>query len=247
VILLSHVRCFFCGKDSAISSFDPSELDLDIYTRQVYGLGYKRGFAFGPDVSVLGDDEFTPKFKDRSIEFIRLLMERGIITPIEVQKQLKIGVPIYGTDDVIPYEDFCRLSNDIMAREVSKLKKEVSLLRSSASSSSYYKNMYDDLVDSDNKKKRVEKILIWLYNNLESEIFIEKGEWMLHIKEYNLDVAIILCKHLYKLNREENELLEKRIVTDCVRAQAYTKRLSDFYYHLNNLPTPESLENNIFS
>lgn len=255
MILLSHVRCLFCGKDSAVSSFDPSELDLDIYTRQVSGLGYKKGFAFGPNVSVLGDDVFTPKFKDRSLAFIRLLMESGIMTPWEVQTKLKIGIPIHGSDDVIPFENFCIACKSNTAKEFSKIKGENYSLRSRVNASISYKEMYDDLIDSVNKKKRVEKVLIWLHDSLESEIFIEKGEWILHIKEYELDIALKLCKRLYTLKREERELLEKRIYTGYLKYKsifnalkneptinalfdAETKRPSDIYYRLHNLPIP---------
>ena len=58
-----------CGKDSAFSTFNPQDMDRDIYVRQTYGLG-KGGFSYGPDESVLGDDFFTPKVMDRCIDLL---------------------------------------------------------------------------------------------------------------------------------------------------------------------------------
>ena len=68
LIVMSHIRCIICGKDSAVSGFDPSKLDRDIYVRQVRGKGYPGGWDHGPDISVLGDDEFTPKIMDRCFD-----------------------------------------------------------------------------------------------------------------------------------------------------------------------------------
>jgi hypothetical protein len=34
LIDVSHIRCPLCGKDSALSTFNPEDLDMDIYIRQ---------------------------------------------------------------------------------------------------------------------------------------------------------------------------------------------------------------------
>ena len=122
---MTHVRCPMCGKDSAFSSFNPEDLDLDIYTRQASGLGYGGGFSHGPDKSVLGDDVFTPKVMDRCIELFKVAVEKDYITSRELAVKLKIGVPIQGTDDVIPFED----SLDIFYEQNEALKMEISSLR----------------------------------------------------------------------------------------------------------------------
>ena len=75
---MSHIRCPICGKGSAISSFNPNDLDLDIYIRQTHGLGYGGGFSYGPDESVLGDEFFTPMIKARCFDLIRLFIEKKI-------------------------------------------------------------------------------------------------------------------------------------------------------------------------
>ena len=117
---MSHVRCFFCGKDSAVSSFDPSDLDLDLYIRQVRGLGYGGGFAAGPDESVLGDDYYTPKFFDRSIAFLKLLIDKGIVAKEEIENRLKIGIQFVDSDDFLPYDDFINFCTNLKDEDFKK-------------------------------------------------------------------------------------------------------------------------------
>ena len=123
---MSHVRCPLCGKDSFISNFNPDELDLDIYVRSFVGLGYKRGFAPTPDESVLGDDEFTPKIKNRCIALLNLFVERGIISRRELALLLRMGVPVQGSDETVPYEDFIRMRSQIIEAK----DKRISMLES---------------------------------------------------------------------------------------------------------------------
>ena len=141
---MSHIRCFYCGKDSAASGFEPSSLDLDLYTRQVHGLGYGGGFEYDPDESVLGDDYYTPKFLDRSIDFIKLLIEREIISKDEIESRLKIGMPIIDSEDVLSYDAFINMlinENNNLKSQVSKSKHQ-----NSYNSQNYVtKNSYNEL------------------------------------------------------------------------------------------------------
>ena len=155
MILLSHIRCFFCGKDSAVSSFDPSDLDLDLYVRQVRGLGYGGGFAAGPDESVLGDDYFTPQFFDRSIAFLKLLIEKGIVAKDELENSLKIGIQFVDSEDVLPYDDFI----NILKKENINLKRRISYLQHQDTVTS------QNYVPKTNYNKLVKK-----YNNFKKEV-----------------------------------------------------------------------------
>ena len=82
-----------CGKDSAFKSFNPEDLDLDIYVRQTSGLGYGGGFSYGPDESVLGDDFFTPKVMDRCIELLKVGIEKDIVISRELAVRARSKKP----------------------------------------------------------------------------------------------------------------------------------------------------------
>lgn len=259
---MSHVRCVMCGKDSAKSTFDPSKLARDIYVRQSIGKGYPGGWEYGPDVSVLGDEEFTPKIFDRSLDLIRLFIEKEIISPKDVMIELKFGYNIPYTDMFATYEDMyysAEKEKELLTKKISELEKS----KSSKSSTSYYdqfyenKNKYEKIEKKLAMEKKVDKILIWLHNNLESEI-INKDNWILYIKEYGHKIAIELCKKIYKLNREERAMLESRIKTYDIRyicyfislrneptihseTEAYMKNPKDIYYPLHGLPLPQDL------
>ena len=251
---MSHIRCPLCGKDSAISTFNPEDLDRDIYVRQTRGLGYPGGFTYGPDESVLGDDVYTPKVKDRCIDLLKLFMENGIVTARELAVKLRIGMPIQGTDKVFPYEDIL----DIIYKQNEALKKQVSTTRSGVSIFEFekLKTSYNKLVNDLEIKSKIEKILKYLHNMLDSKIVLEEDDWILEIYEYDPGIFSYLCKKLYTLNREERDMLENRVYTECVEfkfifslfknkptIQSVIDRLNKkpgrFYYELHSLPIPD--------
>jgi len=210
-----------CGKDSAVSSFNPEDLDLDIYVRQTIGLGYGRGFSHGPDESVLGDDFFTPKVMDRCIELLKLGIEKESIIPRELALKLKMGVPVQGTDKVVPYMDVLDISFrqiEALKNEVLSLKQQVSIARSGVSRFEHeeLKTRYDKLVNRARVKRKIDDILRYLHDVLDSDIVLGEDDWLLQIYEYDPSIYGYLCKKLYKLNSEERDMLENRISTKCV-------------------------------
>jgi hypothetical protein len=217
---MSHVRCPMCGKDSAFSSFNPEDLDPDIYVRQTSGLGYGGGFSYGPDESVLGDDYFTPKVMDRCVELLKLGIEKGSVTSRELAVKLKLGVPFQGTDKVAPYEDVLDIYNkqiEALKKEVTSLKYQVSTARSGVSILEYeeLKTRYNKLVNHARVKREIDEILSYLHDVLDSEIVLGEDDWELEVYEYAPAIFGYLCKKLYTLNRMERDTLENRINTEC--------------------------------
>jgi hypothetical protein len=261
---MSHVRCPLCGKDSFISNFNPNELDLDIYVRSFVGLGYRGGFAPTQDESVLGDDEFTPKIKNRCIDLLNLFVEQGIISRRELALYLRMGVPVHGSDEIVPYEDFTRMrSQTIEAKDkrISMLESQVRAARGGVSMLAYedLKTRYDKLVYKHNVKRKIEKILTYLHENLDSQIILGEDDWKLELYESIPEVFIYLYKKLYELNRREREMLKNRITTDCDEfmiifqmfknkqtitsmTEVLNKKPDRFYYMVHNLPIPDHLK-----
>ena len=247
-----------CGKDSAFSSFNPEDLDLDIYVRQTSGLGYGGGFSYGPDESVLGDDFFTPKVMERCIELLKVGIEKDSVTSRELAVKLKMGVPIQGTDKVVPYEDVLDIFNKqikALKKEVISLKKQVSTARSGVSRLEYeeLKTRYNKLVNRARVKRNIDDILSYLHDVLDSEIVLGEDDWILEVYEYDPAIYVYLCKKLYTLNRRERDMLENRINTECIEfnfifrffkdkptirsvADLLIEKSDRFYYVLHNLP-----------
>jgi hypothetical protein len=257
---MSHVRCPLCGRDCAVSVFDPSKLDRDIYTRQVRRAS--RGFDPGPDESVLGDDIFTPMIKDRCLDLIRLFMENGIISSSEVTRELKIGVPINGSDDVVSYEKMLEIRERVhegLNEQVSALRNQVSQLRLNTVSKKRYNELreaYEELNKSLELKKRIDKDLSWLHTQLNSEIILLDDDWALKVKGFDLDILPDFCKLLYSMRADEKKLLQDRIIWDskiltnvfdyfldepCIDsvAEQMTKKPNIVYYLSHGLQVPE--------
>jgi hypothetical protein len=250
-----------CGKDSAFSSFNPEDLDLDIYVRQTSGLGYGGGFSHGPDESVLGDDFFTPKVMDRCVELLKVGIDKDSVTSRELAVKLKIGVSVQGTDEVVPYEDFLDIFNEqieALKKEVISLKKQVSTARSGVSISEHeeLKTRYKKLVNHARVKSKIDEILFILHAVLDSEIVLGGDDWELEVCEYAPAIYYYLCKKLYTLNRSERDMLEDRINTECIEFKLIFRFFKDkptiksvtdllnekpdrFYYKLHNLPIPD--------
>jgi len=259
---MSHVRCPLCGKDSAISTFNPEDLDRDIYVRQTSGLGYPGGFTYGPDESVLGDDVYTPKVMDRCIDLLKLFMENGIVSARELALKLKMGVPIQGTDEVAPYEYVLDLSNQqikALKNQVSSLKNQLSTTRSGVSIFEFekLKTSYNKLANDLEIKRKIDKILKYLHDMLDSKIVLKEDDWVLEVYEYDVVIFPYLCKKLYTLNRQERNMLENRVYTECIDikwifrffkkeptirsvSDMLNKKPNKIYYELHNLQIPRA-------
>lgn len=254
---MSHVRCPLCGRDCAVSIFDPSKLDRDIYIRQVRRA--TKGFAYGPDESVLGDDVFTPMIKCRCLDLIRLFMENDIISSSEVSRELKIGVPIVGSEDVVPFEKVLNIREQIHSGKIAELKNQVSQLSSNTDSNAKYTELnraYEELNNSLELKKRINKVLSWLFTRLDSEIIIFDDDWALKVKIFDLEVLPEFCEKIYEMQRDERGLLQDRIIYEgnivtlifdffidepvmVSMTDEWRKKPNLVYYLANGLPAPE--------
>jgi len=252
-----------CGKDSACASFDPESLDVDIYVRQVTGLGRGRGFSPGPDESVFGDDHYIPKVMDRCIVLLKAGIEKGSVIRREIERRLTIGAPIQGTEDVVPYEDVQKIllrQNQALQVKTASLERQISVARSGVSPLEHerLRERYEKLESNVRAKKKTDEVLRFLHSVLDSEIAFEGDDWILEIYEYDPLIFSHFCKKLYALSREERDLLQSRMDTECVEFEAIfwifkeeptIKSVADrliknpgkLYYQLYDLPFPNHL------
>ncbi len=83
---MSHLICPLCGKNAPLSTFDPENQPLAIRTVSFRGLGRGKGFAVREEVSIMGDDKYTPIIAKRIENLYEFFIEHGqinvpIITP----------------------------------------------------------------------------------------------------------------------------------------------------------------------
>jgi hypothetical protein len=76
---MSHLACPLCGKYAALSTLDPSELELELKVVSFKGLGRGKGFAKVDEQSVLKDDVYLRLIADRVEQLYYLFIDRGLL------------------------------------------------------------------------------------------------------------------------------------------------------------------------
>ena len=75
---MTNLVCPLCGRHVALSIFDPSSFEPDIFAVNVKGLGRGRGFTVSETFSVLGDPEITGPIASRCRKILGLIEGRQI-------------------------------------------------------------------------------------------------------------------------------------------------------------------------
>ena len=101
------IGCPLCGKNSSLESFDPSQLDDDVYAIQVVGLGRGRGFKTVGRHSLLDDEEVMEPIKDRLFDLVDLLRKHGTISDDEIKERFGNG----SDDEVERVKEYARSLN----------------------------------------------------------------------------------------------------------------------------------------
>ena len=102
---MSHVNCPLCGRNQALSKFNPEALDDDIYVVSFRGLGRGKGFEKTGETSTMAPgDSVTEQVKDRCLAIIDFLLESGCANLEEVYETLNIQNPRALQEDLNEYE-----------------------------------------------------------------------------------------------------------------------------------------------
>ncbi len=102
---MSHVNCPLCGRNQALSKFNPKALDDDIYVVSFRGLGRGKGFEKTGETSTMTPgDPVTNQVKDRCLAIIDFLLESGCANLEEVYETLNIQNPRALKEDLDEYE-----------------------------------------------------------------------------------------------------------------------------------------------
>ena len=91
---MSHVNCPLCGRNQALSKFNPEALDDNIYVVSFRGLGPRKGFENTGETSTMTPgDPVTDQVKDRCLAIIDFLLKSGCANLEEVYETLNIQNP----------------------------------------------------------------------------------------------------------------------------------------------------------
>ena len=90
---MSLLVCPLCGKSSSMRYYDPSDFKLDIYAKDVVGLGRGKGFATTSKYSLLGNPEALAPMRDRLLDLVGLLRDNDIINEEEFQELFGASSP----------------------------------------------------------------------------------------------------------------------------------------------------------
>ena len=125
---MSHVLCPICAKYSYGSTFNPENLDDDIYLVNFKGKGRGKGFEAYDHQSIMGDDVYTPLFVKRILQMLKTFITTDIIKIQDVLKELSI-TPTYVRSREIPRSNILdRNEIALLKEELSKKEKEINSL-----------------------------------------------------------------------------------------------------------------------
>jgi len=79
-----------CGRNAALSVWSPESYENDLCVMSPVGLGRGRGFASGDRISVLGDNEITPRFVARISSLLKTFIDEGVVDPKMIIEKLQL-------------------------------------------------------------------------------------------------------------------------------------------------------------
>jgi len=88
---MSLIGCPLCGKNNSFESFNPTQLDDDVYAIRIVGLGRGRGFKTVGKYSLLNDMDVMGPIKDRVLVLVDLLHNNDIISDDELAERFGGG------------------------------------------------------------------------------------------------------------------------------------------------------------
>ena len=87
---MSHLCCSVCGRNAALSVWSPESYENDLCVMSPVGLGRGLGFASGDRISVLGDNEITPRFVARMSSLLKTFIDEGVVDPKMIIEKLQL-------------------------------------------------------------------------------------------------------------------------------------------------------------
>jgi|WetSurMetagenome_2_1015567.scaffolds.fasta_scaffold186214_2 hypothetical protein len=87
---MSHIRCPLCGKNSALSTFHPEDIELDLKLIQFHGRGRGGGFSKGEEYSVLHDESYARPVGLKVLQLTKMFIDAEMLDMTEVEGNLGI-------------------------------------------------------------------------------------------------------------------------------------------------------------
>jgi len=213
---MSHLICPLCGKNAPLSTLDPEKQPLDIRIVSFRGLGRGKGFAVSEEVSIMGDDEYTPPIAKRIDKLFKFLVEKGVI-----------NVPI-----ITPNDELYSIQINDLKRQISEKNHKIHNLS----------NELDKVKEEFEIDKQVSYIIRESLDleNARSQIIADKEGWYIDLSPNPSELELYLFLIMTELPSNLKEQLLRYVKRDrhpsfydtmlksFPRRQSIPERISDF-------------------
>ena len=186
---MSHLLCPLCGKNAPLSTLNPENLALDLKLISFKGLGRGKGFAKNEEVSIMGDEVFTPIIADRIDLLYRFFIGRGAIK-----------VPLIASND------------ELIIKQIETLKRQLLMKDLKINSLS---NNLKEITENDELDRQVDYIIRASLDlaNARSQLVVDDSGWHLNLSN---DSPELEC-YLFLIMTEIPSQLKERLLRNVIR------------------------------
>jgi hypothetical protein len=208
---MSHLCCPLCGLNHAISSFDPSSLDLDLKIGKQSGAGRGKGWTPMEKTSVLGDDIYSPMVADRVLNLCNMFLGEKVISLETLVSRLGLSEDTINTGNFVLKKDYENsMLETVLARD--KIKLLESDLQSLRFNMRMSEKKLEELEKTHLQEKHVERILGSIIQNLETDLIMDdETPWILEIKKIDYEGHMYLADLSENIDNDLRGRLSKRL------------------------------------
>jgi hypothetical protein len=187
---MSHLVCPLCGKNAPLSTLNPENLPFDLKLVSFKGLGREMGFAKSEEVSIMGDEEFTPIIADRIDLLYKFFVERRAIK-----------VPLIGFNDELIIKQIEALKRQLLTKDL-----EINSLS----------NNLKEITENDELDRQVDYIIRESLDlaNAHSQLVADDSGWHLNLPNDSPELGCYLFLIMTEISSQLKERLLRHVIRE---------------------------------
>jgi hypothetical protein len=214
---MTHIKCPVCGKNSAISTFDPLSIEEDIKLVTYTGLGRAKGFAVIDEFSILGDEIFSPIIAKKLSSLLKMFIKENLIDLRDVFEGLDFKTISDDRKSNLNYIDWI---NKILRLETDLRRERSKILR--------LKEERDAREDELEIRNKLEYALLFICKICDAEILLVDKSWFIVIENIDHNKFLFLWEILEELDEKTRNKLLPRIKTNYLRDQLLLEEIINY-------------------